>query len=94
VEGYDLFKAGGYPLPAGMDLFIGGRFVGYPFDCNVPNGLPGERLMLIDGVPPPGGASFYMIAHSSANPLAVAPLGARPAVSNRAGTIVFAVPCP
>jgi hypothetical protein len=91
--------------PTGVDLFPGGELTGTVFDpagpdplpssCNVPNGLPGERVSLIDvTAPPPGGAAFYMIAHSSANPVAVAPLGARPAVSSRAGTIVFATPCP
>ena len=92
-------------LPAGEDLFPGGEFIGTVFDpdgagplpssCNLPNGLPGDRLVLIDvTVPPPGGAAFYMIAHSSVNAVAVAPLGARPPVSSRAGTIVFATPCP
>jgi hypothetical protein len=91
--------------PAGEDLFPGGRFIGMPFtpdpvdplrsSCNIPNGLPGERVTVIDfTAPPAGSAAFYMVAHSSRNALASAPLGARPAVSNRAGMIVFANPCP
>jgi hypothetical protein len=103
VAGYDLFRA---TIAGGTGLFPGGAFLGSPFDpdgagpqtssCNVPNGAPGERVEVVDVMPPGAGtAHVYMVAHSSNNGAAIAPLGRRPECSDRAGELVTAsVPCP
>jgi hypothetical protein len=105
VNGFDLFK--GTIAQVGIDIFVLDRFFGGVFDpdggagpltssCNQPNGNVGDELTLVVATAPPvGSADLYMIGHSSANALAIAPLGKRPSASNRGGTLVSAsVICP
>jgi hypothetical protein len=94
VSGYDLFKR--TVTVIGADVFASDRFqadagAGGCID-NVANLLPGTRVTRIDSAASlaVGQAWLYMLGHDSNNALAIAPLGRRPSVSNRAGTLVSA----
>jgi hypothetical protein len=94
VSGYDVYKT----TIAGMggDIFAGDVFAGGAWTCNSAQVAPGAQGGTNDPADPNvGDAHLYMLAHSSNNSLAVPPLGSRPSVSTRAGTLITAsAPCP
>jgi hypothetical protein len=98
VSGFDVFRhtVTDIAVPA-EDPFDTDQFQGSCFQNAVANGLPGSRVTLsgISSMPAVSDAHLYMIGHSSQNTQAIAPLGRRPSVSTRAGTLVSAsVTCP
>jgi len=95
IAGYDVFKRD-VAIP-GTDIFAGDRFMGGACLANaVAQQAAGKVVTLVDGLMPlVRHASLYMVAHSSGNTLAIAPLGYRPSPSTRPGTLVTAATtCP
>jgi hypothetical protein len=89
VAGWDVFKVF-VSGDTGTDVFAGNQFPGavaaQPCVNAVANAGNGAAINLPDAVmPAAGSASLYMLAHSSNNGAAKAPLGKRPASSSRNG---------
>jgi hypothetical protein len=94
MSGYDVFGlVTGVP---GTDIFAGGLFQGSCRANQVANSPAGALVAWTETLMPArGSAALYVIAHSSANTLALAPLGRRPSASTRPGERVSAsVTCP
>jgi hypothetical protein len=93
ISGYNIWKQG--VASANTDIFAGDTFGGAGTFCAVAAVSPGARQTQAELVMPAvGSASLYMIGHRPLNASAVSPLGARPSVSTRAGTIVSSTTCP